>query len=158
MEVNEFGLAESFDEDDFNEKLTGLKPRWEKLCPGFHKWFITHRKKDFIESVIRTAREGTSMDGFFYQNDIESLNAAQKRIQCFKSQDVLGAVQTMEKLIQREENDEVMAIYGGSYVLSQDYANGSHWYGILGLLIEEARTWKSFESLYFHSIKPFANH
>ena len=37
MEVYEFGLAESFDEDDFNEKLTGLKPGWEKLCPGFHK-------------------------------------------------------------------------------------------------------------------------
>ena len=89
MEVYEFGLDESFDEDDFNEKLTGLKPRWEKLCPGFHKWFITHRKKDFIESVIRTAREGTSVDGLFYQNDIESLHAAQKRIQCFKSQDVL---------------------------------------------------------------------
>ena len=78
---------------------------------------------DFIESVIRTAREGASVDGLFYRNDIESLHAAQKRIQCFKSQDVLGAVQTMEKLIQREENDEVMAIYGsGSYVLSQDYA------------------------------------
>ena len=71
MEVYEFGLAESFDEDDFNEKLTGLKPRWEKLFPGFHKWFITHRKNDFIEHVIRTARERTSVDGIFYQTDIE---------------------------------------------------------------------------------------
>ena len=56
-EVYEFGLAEAFDEDDFNAKLISLKPRWEKLCAGFYDWFVTHRKKEFTESVIRSARE-----------------------------------------------------------------------------------------------------
>ena len=67
-----------------------LKPRLEKLCPGFYEWFVTHRKKGFEESVIKSAREGTSVEGLFYQNDIESLNAVENRIQCFMSKDVLG--------------------------------------------------------------------
>ena len=62
-EVYDFGLAEAFDEDDFNAKLASLKSRWESLCPGFFNWFVTHRKKEFVESVIVSARDGTNVDG-----------------------------------------------------------------------------------------------
>ena len=28
-----------------------LEPSWEKLFPGFYNWFLTHRKKDFLQGV-----------------------------------------------------------------------------------------------------------
>ena len=113
-EVYEYGLAEATNEDELNSKLATLKNKWDKAVPGFYNWFVTHRKKDFAESVIKSAREGTQLDGLYYQNDVESLHAIEKRIQGFKKQDVLGAVRTGEELIRQEENDEVLALYGNS--------------------------------------------
>ena len=64
--------------------------------------------------------------GLFYQNDIESIQGIQERIQCFKMGNVLEAVNTIKILIEREENEKVLALYGGGrYVLSQEYKN---WY------------------------------
>ena len=101
-----------------------MEPRWEKLCPGFYNWFLTHRKKEFLQSVIQSAREGTNVVGLFYRNDIESVHAVEKLIQCFKMGIVLEAVNTIKILIEREENEEVLALYGGGrYVLSQEYRN-----------------------------------
>ena len=88
-----------------------LKIRWDKLCPGFHDWFVSHRKKDFVESVILSAHAGMNVDGLFYQNDVESLHAIEKRIQCFKEQDVVEAVKTLETLIRREENEGVGPVW-----------------------------------------------
>ena len=118
----EKGIAEASDSDLFNARLLSLQPRWDKLCPGFYNWFITHRKKEFIQSVIESAREGTNVCGLYYQNDIESQHAVEKRIQCFKMGSVLDAVSTIRTLITREENEEVLALYGsGNYVLSKPY-------------------------------------
>ena len=62
----------------------------------------------------------------FYQNDIESVHAIEKRIQWFKMGIVLEAVNTIKILIELKENEEVLALYGGDrYVLSQEYRN---WY------------------------------
>ena len=118
----ETGIADASDADEFNARLNSLNPRWEKLCPGFFQWFMTHRKKDFETSVIKSAREGTNIAGLYYQNDVESLHASEKRIQLFKKGSVLEAVATIETLIQREEYDEEMALYGGgNHVLSMQY-------------------------------------
>jgi hypothetical protein len=84
VECFENGIAEAIDEMDFNAKLISLKPRWDKLCPGFYAWFLKNRKSDFISSVIQSAREGTNVQGLYYQNDIESQHAREKRIQNFK--------------------------------------------------------------------------
>ena len=62
----ENGLANADDVDDFTAKLESCKLKWEKMCPGFYDWFVTHRKKDFISSVIRSAREGTNVKGIYY--------------------------------------------------------------------------------------------
>ena len=39
--IHEFGLTDAADENDFLAKVETLKPKWEKLCPGFHNWFLT---------------------------------------------------------------------------------------------------------------------
>ncbi len=118
------GIADSTDKDDFEAKLLSLKPRWEKICPGFFGWFEKNRKADFISSVIVSAREGTNVEGLYYSNDIESLHAVEKRMQSFRVGTVLEAVNTINSLVKREENEELLALYGaGNYVLSQQYKN-----------------------------------
>ena len=109
-EVLEKGLAEAVNEEVFNAKLESLKPRWSKLCPGF------------FTSVIQSSREGTCVDGLYYQNDIESLHAVQKRIQQFSKGggDIFEAVSVVKKMMDWEEDEERLALYSGSgnYVLS----------------------------------------
>ena len=64
----------------------------------------------FLQSVIQCAREGTDVVGLFCQNEIESFHATEKRIQFFN---------TISILIERRENEEVLALHsGGRYVLS----------------------------------------
>jgi hypothetical protein len=120
--VYEYGLAEAEDEDELTAKVESLKPRWDKLCPGFYEWFISHRKKVFVESVIKSARIGMQVDGLYYNNDVESLHAKEKREQAFKTLDVIGAVKTLQTVIERETNLEKVALYGNTcYVLAPEY-------------------------------------
>ena len=39
------GIADATASDDFHARLFSLEPRWEKPCPGFYNWFLTHHKK-----------------------------------------------------------------------------------------------------------------
>ena len=50
------GLADTNDSEDFKAKFLSLKPRLKKLCPGFYNWFLTHHKKEFLQSVTKSAR------------------------------------------------------------------------------------------------------
>ena len=121
-DVFQQGLADAEDVDEFNAKLMSLKPRWDKLCTGFYNWFVSNRKKEFEQSVIKSARDGTNVRGLYYQNDIESKHAEQKRMQCFKKGTTIDVVNTMKELIKREDQQEVLALYGGDkYVLSSGY-------------------------------------
>ena len=53
------------------------------------------------------------------KNDIESIHAVEKRAQGFQKFDILKAIGTIQSLMKREENDEVLAIYNsGNFVLS----------------------------------------
>ena len=125
------GLADSEDVDDFVAKLASLKPRWDKLCGGFFSWFVANRKKEFEQSVIKSARVGTNVRGLYYQNDVESEHAVQKRLQCYKKGSVIDAINTVKTLIKREEQQEVLAIYGGDkHVLAPSYKNwfASKWH------------------------------
>ena len=71
-------------------------------CPGFYNWFLTHCKKEFLQSVIQFAREGTNVVVLFCQNDIDSIHAIEKSIQCLKMGSVLEAVNTIKILTKRE--------------------------------------------------------
>ena len=160
--LDEPGLAEAENEDDLEMKLNSLKPSWEKLCPGFFKWFISNRKKLFSESVIKSARVGTELNGLYYQNDVESLHAIEKRIQGFKGKDVLGVVDTVKKLMDREENDERLAVYGsGNYVMAPEYSQfkvaAEIWHHSWNLTQREEhmRKLQAFQPLIEHSfVKP----
>ena len=78
---------------------------WEKLCPEFYSWFLlTHRSKEFLQSVIQSAREDSNALNLFYQNNIVVLHAIEKRIQSFKMDSVLEVVNTVNILIGRKEN------------------------------------------------------
>ena len=77
----------------------------EKLCLEFYSWFLlTHRNKEFLQSVIQSAREDSNVLDLFYQNNIEFLHAIEKRIQSFKMDSVLEVVNTINILIERKEN------------------------------------------------------
>ena len=60
----------------------------------------------------------------FNQNDVESLHVIEKRIQCYNMGSVLVEVNTIKIMIERAENEKVLALYGrGKYKLSHDYKN-----------------------------------
>ena len=63
--TRELGSAPTEDEDNFKIKLFSLKDKWGELAPSFHDWFSTRRASQFIDSVIHSARDGTSIDGLF---------------------------------------------------------------------------------------------
>lgn len=118
----EYGLAESLDCDDFTAKLLSLQDKWESLVPGFYSWFITNRKVLFIESVIQSARDGTNIQGLYYQNDVESQHAVEKCIQHYKKEDVLVVINNLQRLSDRQDAEEVRALYGaGNYRLAESY-------------------------------------
>ena len=119
----EYGIVESLDKDDLCLKLDSLKDKWNALIPGFHTWFIENRKEMFVNSVIDSARKDIKVDGLFYQNDVESLHHVEKCIQGFKKEDVLQVIRNLKRLSDRQDAEEVRALYGaGSYVLSRQYS------------------------------------
>ena len=118
----EYGIAEAIDPDDFNTKLDFLEDRWEALWPGFHQWFVWNRRFLFLESVIQSARPNSDSTGLYYQNDIESIHASEKRYQNFEKESIEVALSNIQKIIQREENDKIRALYGaGNYCPSPEY-------------------------------------
>ena len=120
--VLEVGLCESSDVDEFDAKVASLKGRWDSLCAGFHDWFIKKRRQLFIDSVIQSSRENTNVRGLYYTNDIESLHAVEKCIQGYQKKDVITVVQNLRKLSERQELDEIRALYGtGNYKLAVPY-------------------------------------
>ena len=121
--VYEMGLAEAQDKEDFIVKLESLKERWNGLCPGFYEWFVAKRNEKFQQSVICSAREGTTVAGMFYQNDIESMHYIEKRDLCFQKRSVVDAAQALSALALRQENDEIRALYGaGNFSLAEEYS------------------------------------
>ena len=119
--TKELGLTSSEDGDDFRAKLESLKETWELLAPGFHDWFVRTRATQFIDSVITSAREGSGVDGLFYNNAIESLHAVIKKTKPGKMT-VVNLVELIKETIEKQRTEEVRAICkGGEYRLSKEY-------------------------------------
>ena len=51
------GLVDCDSEETFDISVSRLYQRWEKLSPGFHKWFLTHQAETFRRHMIRPIRE-----------------------------------------------------------------------------------------------------
>ena len=121
--VKELGLVDSSDIDHFQIKLESLKSVWDNLCPGFHKWFSKKRAFFSEQSLIESARTGTEVQGAYYNNSIESQHFRGKMEQSYKNGTVANVISTLKKLVDRQEDDKVRAIYGsGPYRLSAQYA------------------------------------
>ena len=100
------------DFEDFSMKIESLKCQWEALSPGFRAWLLSKRRTIFIDWVVQSLRQSTDIEGLYYQTDIESKYAAEKRNQHFRKEIIEIAVSNLHALVKREENDEIRAIYG----------------------------------------------
>ena len=80
--------------------MDSLEDQWEPLCPGFHQWIVRNRKTLFLESVIQSARLDSDSTRLYYQNDIESIHATEKRYQNFKKESIEVALNNIQKIIQ----------------------------------------------------------
>ena len=76
----------------------------------------------------------TDDQGLFYQNDMESQHAKEKRMQCFKTDDVMQAVRTIETMIQRQEDEERASLYGNLHHMAPAYKR-THKPGISGTFL-----------------------
>ena len=76
----------------------------------------------FLKSITQSASLNSDCTGVYYENDIESIHALEKRYQKFKKESIEVALSNIQKIIQREENDEIYPLYGaGNYCLSLVY-------------------------------------
>lgn len=107
----DYGLGEGSDEFDFNAKMKSLLQKGEELIPCYFKWFSVNRNKLVAESVIESARDGSGVNGMYYQNDIERIYSVWHCIQNFKRLDVLSVVENLQRLDQRQDAEEVRVLY-----------------------------------------------
>ena len=54
--VEQLGLADAEDPQDYEIKLKSLREVWEGLIPGFHAWFDSHRSDKFRDNLVLSAR------------------------------------------------------------------------------------------------------
>ena len=62
----EYGLEESLGPDDFQAKLASVEGKWKAKVPGFHEWFLKHRKVLFEGSVIQSVRVISNVEDPYY--------------------------------------------------------------------------------------------
>ena len=105
--VQEHGLADSADPDDFHAKLESLHKEWSRLCSGFRKWFCEKRNPIFVQSVVETARSRTAVQGLFYNSNIEYQHFREKLEESYKKGSLETVISTLQKLVKRQENDEI---------------------------------------------------
>ena len=117
--TRELQLASAKEEEDFKIKLSSLRDRWEELASSFHEWFSTRRASQFIDSVIQSATDGTSIDELFYNNKI--LGSILKGEIGDEKLNILGVIQRIKIIIQRKRTEETRTIYQtGMYRLSPE--------------------------------------
>ena len=79
-------------------------------------------QKENICRKRHQARDSSNVNGLCYQNNIGRIHLAQKSIQNFKKLDVLGVVQNLQRLEQRQDAEKVRALYkAGKYVLAEPH-------------------------------------
>ena len=118
----EYGLAEATNESDLDIKLLSLKEKWNGLCPGFYDWFLKKWRLDFVDRVIQSTREGSDVQGLYFQNDVEFMHFLEKLNQDFKKESIAIAIESLSQIAERQNLEEIRAIFlRGRYVLSQQY-------------------------------------
>ena len=71
-------------------------------------------------------RKESNIYGLYYNNDIESMHVKEKTEQCHKLESSVDVINALKKIIERQQHDEVRAIYGsGPYKLNNEYSKFS---------------------------------
>ena len=73
--------------------------------------------------MIEIARSGTTVQGLFHNNTTECQHFYKKLEQSYKKGSLETIISTLQKLIERQENVEIKAIYASvPYSLSKQYS------------------------------------
>ncbi len=81
-EILSTGLVDVSNEEEFDVQLGRLRQRWEKLVPGFHKWFVSQQAGTFRRYMIAPVRQLAQLGSpptIFTNNPNESANSVVKR-------------------------------------------------------------------------------
>ena len=120
------GLADSMDPDDFQAKLASLKEQWEEIAPSFYIWFKRYQEETFTSCLVMSARTAYGVTSRYYNNGLENIHKNQKKkINELSKQasDLEEVNKVLDKWINENYNQEItLAIRGlGKYRLSPAY-------------------------------------
>ncbi len=123
--VEELGLADALDPDDFDVKLASLKVVWDGLLPNFHAWFVARRSKVFKTNLVISARTELNIKGRFYTNGLESGHRLQKKFlsdEGNSTSDVIKVNKFLGQWVEEFYSEAVRALRGfGRYCLADGY-------------------------------------
>ena len=126
-EVFNMGLVDSDSEESFDISLGQLQQRWERLAPGFHKWFIAQQANVFRSSMIRPVRERAQLGSppvEFTNNPNESSNSVVKHWTSFKKNTWPAFIEKLQELVEAQLSEADKALYGvGEYELLPEVSN-----------------------------------
>ena len=126
-EILSTGLVDCDSEQAFDVSLGRLYQRWEKLSPGFHKWFVSTQASVFRCHMIRPVRERAHLGSppvKFTNNPNESANNTVKHWTEFKKSSWPTFVQKLQKLVESQLFEADKAIYGaGEFILSPELSH-----------------------------------
>ena len=119
IDIFQFGLSDASNLSDFVQQMTLLKQKWSgahEKGAEFCEWFLKNKAKEFVESVVRPARERAGLGcppERFTTNKSERTNGV---IQDFVKRKTGGKVdeyvfaQTLKELIDTQEQDIEIAV------------------------------------------------
>lgn len=126
-EILSTGLVDCDSEQAFDVSLGRLHQRWERLSPGFHKWFVSTQASVFRCHMIRPVRERAHLGSpplKFTNNPNESANSTVKHWTGFKRNSWPLFVQKLQKLVESQLFEADKAFYGaGEYTLSPELSH-----------------------------------
>ena len=120
------GIVDADSDSEFDEQVSMLFEKWEKILPGFYNWFTTTLSATFKKSMISSVRSKAllgSPPNKFSNNPNESINSTVKKWVQFKKSTWPGFVEKLQKLVEMQLKEAGKAVYsGGDYVLAPLYA------------------------------------
>ena len=126
-EVFNSGLVDKESEEAFDVSLGRLYKRWEKLAPGFHKWFVAHQANSFRRCMILPVRERAQLGSpplQFTNNPNESSNSVVKHWVGFSKNSWPEFVKKLQKLVEAQLTEADKAVYGcGDFSLASEFAS-----------------------------------
>ena len=119
------GLYDAKSEEDFDEKLSLLRDKWEKLTPGFYTWFQRFQSADFKQCMISSVREAAQIIDErggqvedYTTNDNESENFGVKQWTGFEKSSWPDFIDKLRRKAESQIREEDKSLYGsGEYEL-----------------------------------------